>query len=59
MKTIKFNFTRKQNLILIREIIRNHMNYNNYEIFIKTLIKENNCSSIDELYEKINTEIKK
>jgi len=59
MKTLKFNFTREQHLILLREIIHNHMNYNNNENFINTLIKENDCSSIDELYEKINTEIKK
>lgn len=55
---MKFDLTRKQHLILTKEIIHNHMNYKNNEDFINILMKENNCSSIDKLYDEIDAEIK-
>jgi len=63
MKTMKFNFNKKTHLLLIREIVYNAIMYTErtefLNNFIDNLLKENNCSSKEALYNKIDAEINK
>jgi len=62
MKTFEFNFSRKQQLTLVREIIYTSITEevkNLYiENFVENLMRKNNCSSKEELYNKIDEKLK-